>query len=229
MKFRLIPPGEFLMGDARYEDEQPVHQVRLTKPFYLGVFPVTQEEYQRVMGSNPSHSQGARLPVERVSWEDAQEFLQRLAKAEPGTNYRLPTEAEWEYACRAGTTTSYWFGGALNGEQANCDGNCPHGTESKGPPLMRPVEVGRYGANPFGLFDQHGNVWEWCQDWYDKNYYQQFANKTAVDPTGPASGSSIVCRGGSWDSSAFSCRSALRGYCGRSCRYFNVGFRVVMS
>ncbi|MCA9108254.1 MAG: formylglycine-generating enzyme family protein, partial [Planctomycetales bacterium] len=167
--------------------------------------------------------------VETVSWEDAQEFLQRLAQAEPGTNYRLPTEAEWEYACRAGTTTPYWFGSALNGEQANCDGNCPHGTESKGPPLMRPVEVGRYGANPLGLFDQHGNVWEWCQDWYEAKYYRQFANKTAVDPTGRASGSSVVCRGGAWRSSAISCRSANRNYYGRSYRDSGIGFRVVLS
>ncbi len=175
MKFRLIPPGEFLMGAANDEDgasnnEKPQHIVRITKPFYLGIYPVTQEEYKKVTGSNPSSFKGDQLPVERVSWNDAQEFLKKLTSKDGSQSYRLPTEAEWEYSCRAGTTTPFWFGSELNGEQANCDGRYPYGTSTSGPYLKRTTTVGHYAANPLGIFDQHGNVLEWCQDWYSADY-----------------------------------------------------------
>ncbi|MCA9107436.1 MAG: SUMF1/EgtB/PvdO family nonheme iron enzyme [Planctomycetales bacterium] len=258
MRFRLIPPGEFVMGDKEFNNEKPPHKVRITKPFYLGVVPVTQGEYEAVMGSNPSSfSLGGelehrildrkpgllagllgsrsrssldtnRLPVDNVSWRDANEFLDRLMRLEPGTRYRLPSEAEWEYACRAGTTTPYWFGPSLKGEHANCDGTHPWGTASRGSFLQRTSEVGRYSANPFGIFDQHGNLWEWCQDWYAADYYQRLGTEVAVDPTGPRTGSSVVCRGGAWQSHAFRCRSALRYYDTPSSRDASFGFRVVM-
>jgi formylglycine-generating enzyme required for sulfatase activity len=217
MKFRLIPPGEFLMGAPNGEvgaldHEKPQHKVRITKPFYLGIYHVTQGEYQRVTGDNPSHFNSEQsLPVDSVSWDDAQAFLKRLNLADSGHQYRLPSEAEWEYACRAGTTTPFWFGTELNGRQANCDGNHPYGTTNKGPYLDKTAPVGKYGTNPFGIYDQHGQVWEWCQDWFAEDYYQQFANQIAVDPNGPASGSSRCLRGGSWFYNfSFDCRSASR-------------------
>ncbi|MBL8890085.1 MAG: SUMF1/EgtB/PvdO family nonheme iron enzyme [Planctomycetaceae bacterium] len=233
MKFRLIPPGEFMMGagpgeDGASDDERPQHRVQLTKPFYLGIYPVTQSEYQKLMGTNPSHFTGdVARPVEQVSWHDAQEFLLALNRQESGKTYRLPTEAQWEYACRAGTTTPYWFGNELNGRQANCNGNYPYGTSNKGPYLEKTTPVGKYGANPFGIFDQHGNIWEWCQDWYDAGYYQQFARQVAVDPQGPASGSSRCLRGGSWNNRAVLCRSGFRVNHDPAARH-SIGFRVLL-
>ncbi|MBL8890260.1 MAG: SUMF1/EgtB/PvdO family nonheme iron enzyme, partial [Planctomycetaceae bacterium] len=230
MKFRLIPPGEFMMGAGPGEygasdDERPQHRVQLTKPFYLGIYPVTQAEYQKLLGTNPSRfTRAGSLPVEQVSWDDAQEFLTALNRKESGKTYRLPTEAQWEYACRAGTTTPFSLGKELNSRQANCDGNNPYGTNIK----EKTTPVGEYGANPFGIFDQHGNVWEWCQDWYGSDYYQQFANQIAVDPTGPASGSSRCLRGGSWNYVTDSCRSGCRYYDGPSYRRYDVGFRVLL-
>ncbi len=201
MKLVLIPPGEFMMGspeseEDRNSDEGPQHRVRITRPFYFGTYQVTQEEYERVMGTNPSSfSRGgggndrvsgmdtSRFPVETVSWNDAAEFCRKLsalpAERAAGREYRLPTEAEWEYACRAGTTTPFHFGSVLNGRQANVDGNRPYGTSEKGPYLQRTTTVGSYSANGFGLFDMHGNVWEWCADWFSSDYY---ANSPVDDP-----------------------------------------------
>ena len=234
MKFRVIPPGTFDMGSPESEPEiyydETLHKVTITQPKLLGVYPVTQAEWTKVMGSNPSNftsvsgQDTTRFPVERVSWDDCLEFIERLNKshAMKGWRYRLPTEAEWEYACRAGTKTPYWFGGELNGTQANCDGNYPYQT-GNGPDLQRPSVVGSYGANPFGLYDQHGNVWEGCQDWYgayDASVHQ--------DPRGPSSGSSRVLRGGSWRDGAFICRSADRRYSGApSLRSDCIGFRLL--
>ncbi|NQV24753.1 MAG: SUMF1/EgtB/PvdO family nonheme iron enzyme [Rhodopirellula sp.] len=235
MKFRLVPPGEFLMGspedEAERSSDETRHQVRITKPFYCGVYPVTQGEYQRVTGSNPSKFNSvagqdtSRFPVAQVNWEDAQQFLEQL-NSQPNESvgrYRLATEAEWEYACRAGTTTPYWFGRELNGKLANCDGNYPYGT-GKGPYLDRTSVVGSYGVNPFGLHDQHGNVFEWCSDWYAADWYSQSG---ADDPSGPSSGSSRVCRGGSWLNVAGDCRCAYRSNLDPSLRRNYIGFRVV--
>ncbi|HEX7378460.1 MAG TPA: SUMF1/EgtB/PvdO family nonheme iron enzyme, partial [Pirellulales bacterium] len=208
MKLTLIPAGEFMMGSPDSEegwskDEGPRHRVRITKPFYLGVYEVTQAEYERVMGENPSYfssgGDGAssvsglntgRFPVESVSWEDAVAFCGKLSdfagERAAGRRYRLPTEAEWEYACREGATTPFSFGSQLNGREANCAGNYPYGTTEKGPLLERTTTVGSYRANAFGLFDMHGNALEWCADWYDSDYY---ATSPVNDPPGSAAGS----------------------------------------
>ncbi len=235
MSLVLIPAGEFSMGSPDSEadrglGEGPQHQVRITKPFYLGACEVTQGEYESVMGRNPSRfklvlgQDTARFPVEQVSWHDALEFCRHLSEAD-GRSYRLPTEAEWEYACRAGTTTPFSFGDVLDGHEANCDGNEPYCAEGKGPYLRRPTPVGSYAANAFGLHDMHGNVYEWCADWYDANYY---ASSPCEDPQGPESGEYRVTRGGCWFLSARLCRSAYRRECPAQAQYSFLGFRVAL-
>ena len=185
MKFRLIQPGSFMMGSEKGDSsEKPVHKVTLTKGFYIGVYEVTQEEWEKVMGSNPSHFKGRKNPVERVSWEDAQEFARKLSEKE-NVMYRLPTEAEWEYACRAGTTAEYYWGDDGIGRYAWYIGNQDGTTHP----------VGQKKPNAWGLYDMSGNVWEWCGDWYSPAYP---ADKEAVDPKGAAGGSFRVFRGGSW-------------------------------
>jgi formylglycine-generating enzyme required for sulfatase activity len=246
MKLVLIPPGEFLMGSPESEQRrysvEHQHRVRITKPFYLSVFEVTQGEYERVMGANSSFFSRTgdgkdrttdfttvRLPVERVSWKDAVEFLRRLSwrGERSGRVYRLPTEAEWEYACRAGTTSPYHFGGVLNGRQANCDGEYPYGTSEKGPNLERPEIVGSYPPNAYGLYDMHGNVGEWCADVYDRNT-DYYATSPVEDPQGPTHGSNRLIRGGNWYADALLCRSASREWYLPMYRSKDVGFRVVM-
>ena len=164
--------------------------MRITKPFYLGKYLVTQEQWEAVMGNNPSHFKGPKNPVEQVSWDDCQQFLEQAQReGRPrGGKFQLPTEAQWEYACRAGSTTRYCFGDDESelGEYAWYDAN----SGSKTHP------VGEKKPNAWGLYDMHGNVWEWCQDWYDGGYY---ANSPTDDPTGPATGSDRVFRGGGWD------------------------------
>lgn len=241
MKLTLIPAGSFQMGspnseEDRDDDEGPRHRVQLKQSFYLGVYEVTQSEYEQLIGSNPSYysSEGggseqvrgkdtSRFPVESVSWEDAIEFCKKLS-AKEGHTYRLPTEAEWEYACRAGTTTPFHFGSRLNGDKANVKGTSPYGTEENGPYLKRPTTVVSYSPNAFGLYDMHGNVWEWCQDWYETYYYRK---SPSTDPTGPSSGSSRVLRGGSWLDGAHFVRSAGRIRNSPDYRYHHVGFRLV--
>jgi formylglycine-generating enzyme required for sulfatase activity len=225
MKFRLIPPGRFLMGspedEERRSSDEHQHEVTLTRAFYMGVYPVTQGEWARVMGSNPSEFKSvsgqdtSRFPVESVSWDDAQEFLGKLSASHgmSGVRYRLPTEAEWEYACRGGTTTPYSFGSTLRESDANYARKIGH-----------PSVVGSYVANGFGLHDMHGNVWEWCQDWYDEDYY---SSSPSEDPAGPSSGSSRVLRGGSWRLSAYDCRSARRYDGVPAVSYYDRGFRVL--
>ncbi len=223
MKMVQIPAGEFLMGAAKneagaYDNEKPQHRVRITQPFYLGVYPVTQTEYQRVMGQNPSKFQADdRCPVEMVSWADAVEFCSRLS-AQEGVTYRLPTEGEWEYACRAGSTWIWCFGDAKS-VLAQYAWYSESSNGSTHP-------VGQKKPNSWGLYDMHGNVWEWCADYWDANYYKQFSDKVAVDPAGPAGGSYRVNRGGSWIDDASYCRSAyrIRNDPGRRIVYF--GFRL---
>jgi len=200
----LIRPGSFMMGDEKGDDdEKPVHKVTISKPFYLGKFEVTQEQWQCVMGSNPSHFRGAKNPVDRVSWEACQAFIKKLnAKfAHAQVTFGLPTEAEWEYACRAGPTSRYGFGDresklAEYGWFENNAGGTTH-------------PVGQKKPNAWGLYDMHGNVWEWCDDWYDGDYYKK---SPAIDPTGPTAVTSRVLRGGSWSDPAPYCRSSYR-YC----------------
>jgi uncharacterized protein (TIGR02996 family) len=245
MTFALIPPGSFLMGSpdseqGRDDDEGSVHEVAITQPFYLGVHPVTQAQWRAVMDNNPSwfcSSGGAGsvkgmntdFPVERVSWEDVTDFLKKLSalekEREAGRKYRLPSEAEWEYACRGGAYTyqTFHFGNSLSSTQANFDGRYPYGVVGKGPYLQRTCAVGSYPANAFGLWDMHGNVWEWCSDWYDEHSY---AKSPPADPPGPSTGSYRVIRGGGWNSSGVFCRCARRSRHSPRDRDFSVGFRV---
>jgi formylglycine-generating enzyme required for sulfatase activity len=202
MEFVLIPAGTFQMGtkdsDAN-DNEKPVHTVRLTQPLYLGKYEVTQGQWQAVIGNNPSKSTGdPNRPVENVSWGDVQEFSRRPQAREGGAAYRLPTEAEWEYAVRAGTTTRWSFGDDASqlGRYTWYEGNAGGQTHP----------VGQLQPNPWGLYDMHGNVWEWVQDWFGP-----YMSGTAVDPAGPSSGSFRVNRGGSWYFTAGFCRSAMRG------------------
>ena len=234
IEFASIPAGKFLMGSPatekeRYQNENQ-HEVTLTQGFRMGVHEVTQAQYEQVMGENPSENKGATLPVETVSYDDTLAFCKKLsdlqAEKAAGRKYRLPTEAEWEYCCRAGTSTPFHFGNELNGTQANCDGNNrrPYGTTQKGPFLGKTSPVGSYPANAWGLYDMHGNVWEWCQDRYDSSPKQ-----SVTDPRGPEVGSICVSRGGSWYNEAAGCRSANRYWYDPSIRNSGVGFRLALS
>jgi formylglycine-generating enzyme required for sulfatase activity len=226
--FRWCPAGTFQMGSPSSEkdrsDNETQHQVTLTQGFWMGETAVTQEMWQSVMGANPSRFKGAKNPVEQVSWDDCQKFIGKLnglGVAPSGFKFSLPTEAQWEYACRAGTTTPFSFGGVLNGDQANCDGNDPYGTGTKGKYLKKTTEVGSYPANAWGLYDMHGNVWEWCSDWYG-----DYPVRHVTDPLGASSGSDRVNRGGSWNCFARYCRSADRCRLTPDYRLNFLGFRL---
>jgi formylglycine-generating enzyme required for sulfatase activity len=218
MEFVLIVAGEFLMGSNDFDDEKPVHRVRISKNFYLGKYEVTQAQWQAVMGANPSRFKGETLPVEQVSWGDTQEFIKRLNAKEGGTKYRLPREAEWEYATRAGTTTAYSFG-----DNASQLGEYAWFTTNSGGTTH---PVGQKKSNPWGLYDMHGNVWEWVHDWYNKDTYKS-PTSTAVDPQGPSAGSYRVLRGGSWNLNASYCRSANRYLNAPGHRIDFLGFRLL--
>jgi formylglycine-generating enzyme required for sulfatase activity len=229
MKFAWCPPGSFMMGSPPQEAERGAdeaqHRVTISKGFYLGIHTVTQAQWHAVMGSDPSHFKGGDLPVESVSWDECVEFCKKLSKRE-GTEYRLPTEAEWEYVCRAGTTTPFWFGETIDMKQVNYDGNYPYGKGTKGAYRQTTIAVGSFPPNVWGLHQMHGNVWEWCGDWYGE--YSTSENDN-TDPQGASSGSARVVRGGGWDDRAGGCRSAYRrGYAPDS-RYDFLGFRVARS
>jgi formylglycine-generating enzyme required for sulfatase activity len=220
-RFVLIPAGEFMMGSSDgVDNEKPVHRVRISQSFELGKYEVTQAEWEAVMKNNPSHFKGSNLPVESVSWDDAQAFIKKLNAKNDGYSYRLPTEAEWEYACRAGSSVDdagslaamAWFGGNSGKTRLNVDeifrtarGHYRKRLDDNG---AQTHPVGQKQANAWGLYDMHGNVWEWCQDWYDKDYYK---NSPVADPSGPGTGSHRVTRGGGWGDIAVRCRSAVRG------------------
>jgi formylglycine-generating enzyme required for sulfatase activity len=235
MKLVRIPAGEFLMGSPDSDEdalphEKPQHRVRITQPFYLGATPVTQGQYRAITGTNPSYFQGSDdLPVEQVSWNDAIAFCNKLSEREglkpfyqfgPGAQsgvegYRLPTEAEWEYACRAGSQTRFSFGDAPAslGQYAwyfSNSGNKTHPVAQKRP-------------NAWGLYDMHGNVWEWCEDWYEANYY---ANSPGADPLAPPQASDRVIRGGGWSINPQVGRAANRGGLAPGYRYEYLGFRA---
>jgi formylglycine-generating enzyme required for sulfatase activity len=232
----LIPAGRFSMGSppselSRGQDEQ-LHDVTLTRSFFLGVYPITQLQYAELMGRNPAFFKGMRPqksnrsrsqemwdrahggpnhPVECVYWNDAVAFCEKLNQMAnehaEGRVYRLPTEAEWEYACRAGTTSAFWFGDSATGDHANFNASFPYQAEDTRPALNRTTPVGSYKANVFGLYDVHGNVWEWCQDGYESDYV---GNSASVDPMGNTALEYRVLRGGSWREHGFRCRSACR-------------------
>ena len=255
MKLVPIKAGEFLMGSknefGRWAHEHQ-HKVRLSGPFHIGAFEVTQGEYAKVMGSNPSHFSAAgagkekvkeldagKLPVDSVSWEEAVEFCRKLselpAEKEAGRVYRLPTEAQWEYACRAGTSTPFHYGEQLSSKMANFDGNTPYlkredvikGVDPAtiaGPYLKRTVPVGSYEPNAWGLYDMHGNVWEWCSDWFSPVYYRK---SPEADPQGPEKGNRKASRGGGWYYFAAGCRSASRYEREQGRKRNTEGFRVV--
>jgi formylglycine-generating enzyme required for sulfatase activity len=219
MKLVWIPPGEFMMGSpssekGREDDEGPVHRVKISKGFWMGQTEVTQSQWQVVMGNNLSGFKGDKLPVERVSWNEAVEFCEKLSSKE-GRTYRLPTEAEWEYACRAGTQARFCFGDA----ESSLGSYAWYGDNSDD----KTHPVGQKEPNAFGLYDMHGNVWEWCGDWYDDKYYSE---SPGVDPPGPKTGSSRVLRGGSWDHDPWRCRSADRIRSAPGYQSFHYGFRV---
>ena len=212
MKFVWIPPGSFMMGSPKEEkgrsDGEIQHKVTLTRGFYMGIHLVTQEQWKEVMGNNPSRFKGEKnLPVETVSWDDCQEFIKKLREKDKKP-YRLPSEAEWEYACRAGTTTPFHFGETISTDQANYLGEAVHGNGKKDVYRGKTTPVGSFPANAWGLFDMHGNIYEWCQDWF-RDYY---SNTEVVDPQGPVNGEGHVVRGGSWISSLLQCRSAHRSF-----------------
>jgi formylglycine-generating enzyme len=232
MTFVLISPGEFMMGSpnsdtqARF-DEEPQHRIRITRPFYLQTTEVTQGQWETVMGTTPWRGQqcvkeGSDYAACYVSWNDAQEFCLALSKKD-GKTYRLPTEAEWEYACRGGTTTVYHFGSDVSdlGEYAWWGGMVGNGNCKS---EQYAHQVRRKKPNAFGLHDMHGNVFEWCQDCYGGDYY---ASPPAADPVGPTFGSSRVLRGGSWYYDAEPCRSANRSELSPDYRSCYIGFRVV--
>jgi|GEM_PF-1940628 len=227
MKFVYIPPGEFMMGSPPDEpgrfDDEILHKVTLTKGFYMQTTQVTQKQWQMIMGDNPSHFKNDKnCPVEQISWDDAQEFIRKLNEKEGTDKYRLPTEAEWEYACRAGTTTPFHFGKCLSTDQANYNGNYPLEGCPKGEYRKKTVPVGSFAPNAWGLYEMHGNVWEWCHNWYG-----EYTADAATDPLGPSSGSGRVLRGGGWFNGARNCRTAARDNVTPGNRYDYSGFRLV--
>jgi formylglycine-generating enzyme required for sulfatase activity len=228
MELALIPTGTFTMGsppsELGREPQEVPHRVEVSRPFYMGTTEVTQGQWQRVMGGNPSWFRGCGpdCPVERVSWHDVQAFLGRLGDLSHHA-FRLPTEAEWEYACRAGTTTPFHTGETLSTAQANYDGEGPYGDAPPGKFRRSPTRVASFAPNRFGLHDMHGNVWEWTQDWHCP-----YPASGARDPLGSCATDFKVIRGGSWYFDANSARCALRYTHRPQDSGFSLGFRVVM-
>jgi formylglycine-generating enzyme required for sulfatase activity len=218
IEFVWCPPGSFLMGTPGNTNTEIPHQVKLTRGFWIGKYPVTQAQWLRVMGNNPStfRDAGLEAPVENVSWDDTQRFCSAVSRVER-MELRLPTEAEWEYACRAGSTGPYCFDSPYVGELLDYAWFSENSGETTHP-------VGQKKPNDWGLHDMHGNVWEWCADWYEK-----YTKGPATDPKGPRSGSARVLRGGSWCDSAEGCRSALRSRAHPAGQFHYLGFRVAVS
>lgn len=240
MQLARVPAGSFLMGAPPTEpyagrEEEPVRRVTIGRSFYAGIFPVTQVQYEIVMGRNPSRftsaaGGGPYHPVEGVSWFDAQEFCRRLSsrfeERRQRREYALPTEAEWEYLCRAGTDSPFAFGETLGVLDANFDATLPYGPVPDGEPPAATTNVGSYAANAWGMYDCHGNVWEWCADWYAADAYPRQPER---DPPGPRWGRRRVLRGGAWDSPGRECRSASRWADDPAAARAVYGFRVVMA
>ncbi len=218
MEFAPIKPGVFMMGSEKgASDEEPIHKVTITKSFYMQTTEVTQGQWRAVMGSNPSYFPkcGDDCPVESVSWNDVQKFVKKLNQQQKNKQYRLPTEAEWEYACRAGSTAKYCFGD----KTVDLDNYAWYEDNSE----SKTHSVARKKPNAWNLYDMHGNVRELCSDLYGDN----FTYLSETDPEGASSGSNRVNRGGNWISIAQDCRSAERDYSEPNVRYSGVGFRLV--
>jgi formylglycine-generating enzyme len=213
IEFVGIKGGCFNMGSNDHIDEKPVHRVCVDS-FWMGKYEVTQEQYRAVMGKNPSGFRGSRRPVEKVSWNDAMDFAKKFSK-EFGVSVRLPYEAEWEYAARAGTSTKYYWGDSFNDDYAWYSGNSGEKTNP----------VGRKKPNPWGLYDMSGNVWEWCMDRFDDRYYGKSPER---NPAGSPAGKYRILRGGCWDDYRFNLRSSFRYYINPHCRYYDDGFRLVI-
>jgi formylglycine-generating enzyme required for sulfatase activity len=240
-----IPGGSFLMGSPKGEgsnDERPQHLVTVS-PFYMAKYPVTQAQWRSIalredlkvaidLKPDPAEFEGDNLPVEYVTWEEAREFCQRVTKLTQRQangdlwEYRLPTEAQWEYACRAGTTTPFYFGETITTELANYDGNDTYGKEPKGQYRQQTTDVGSFPPNAFGLYDMHGNVWEWCADNWHSDY-----NGAPTDGSAWDNGNdnhSYVLRGGCWNYHPHFCRAAYRFSNTRDSAYYDIGFRLVV-
>jgi formylglycine-generating enzyme required for sulfatase activity len=230
MTFVELTPGRFTMGSAAAEagrnEDETLHDVEITHPFLLAQREVTQQEWRAVMGTAPSRFSecGPRCPVENVTFFDAQQFIAKLNE-QPGATlrYRLPTEAEWEFACRAGTTGPFSTGENLTTAQANYNGKMPYASFPAGEFRQRTTPGGTFPPNPWGLADMHGNVWEWTADWYGPYPETAAAN---IDPRGPASGVKRVIRGGSWFFDANSARCGLRYTHSPQDKGFSLGFRL---
>ncbi|MBO1049058.1 MAG: SUMF1/EgtB/PvdO family nonheme iron enzyme [Dolichospermum sp. DEX182a] len=223
-----IPGGTFIMGSPeseakRLSNEGPQHQVTVPS-FYMGKYELTQVQYQAIIGTNPSNFKGDNRPVEGVSWNNAVEFCKKLSQ-KTGKNYRLPSEAEWEYACRAGTTTPFYFGESITPDLVNYNGNYTYASAPKGKYRQQTTDVGTFPPNSFGLYDMHGNVWEWCQDDYKNDYINAPTDGSALT----SSSGYKMLRGGSWDYNPEDCRSACRHYASLDDHDDTVGFRVVCS
>ncbi|MEH2049844.1 SUMF1/EgtB/PvdO family nonheme iron enzyme [Nostoc sp.] len=223
-----IPGGTFMIGSQegeanREKDESPQYEVKVPG-FFMGKYEITQAQYQAIMGNNPSKFKGEKRPVEQVSWDDAVEFCKKLSQKIEKT-YRLPSEAEWEYACRAGTKTPFYFGETITTDLVNYNGNHPYGSAPIGEYRQQTIDVGKFLPNAFGLYDMHGNVYEWCQDVYNDNY-QDAPNNGNAWLIGNDN-NIMLLRGGSWFQDARLCRSANRGKSARTDRKDDGGFRVV--
>ena len=224
-----IPGGSFLMGSpeneaGRESSESPQHQVSL-QPFYMSKYPITQNQYQAMMGNNPSHFKRGSRPVEQVRWHNAIEFCQKLSE-KTGKIYTLPSESQWEYACRAGTTTPFYFGETITSELVNYDGNHPYGNAPKGKYRQETTDVGSFPPNAFGLYDMHGNVWEWCLDVWHGNYNGAPTDGSAWESGGDSN--RRLLRGGSWSFNSRICRCARRYYTYAGYLNNGGGFRIVL-
>lgn len=217
LQWAIISPGTFIMGSSTGSpDEIPPHNVTISRDFQMGIYEVTQSQWAAVMGDNPSYFVGEDNPVECVSWSDCQLYISKLNELDPDHTYRLPTEAEQEYCRRAGNDTRYCFGDDEHelGNHAWYSANSNNQTH----------QVGQKDPNAFGLYDMHGNVWEWCLDWYGRDYY---AHSPSLDPLGPVQGTYHVRRGGGWNSEAEDCRSSFRYGLDPVSGYGSIGLRLV--
>ena len=223
--FRWIEPGTFAMGSPveepeRWQDEIQ-HTVTLTQGFWLADSTVTQALWQAVMNENPSHFKGTYRPVDSVSWDKAQDFIGKMNSMKPELSLCLPTEAQWEYACRAGTQTPFSFGSQIDSDLVNFNGTHPYNNGKPSQDRRETVEVKTLPANAWGLYEMHGNVWEWCQDWYG-----DYSSQPVIDPKVLESSDSRVLRGGSWFSGGGHCRSAGRYYYSPDNALYAIGFRL---